>query len=236
VVPLIQGAAGAKMQRGGIMPLDNGSGVLVGVLDGYRRDEKDNQGRWFHDNLMITAAGQDYRAAVDVDSHQSQVGVQWKIVATTATELARVLALPEGYHALAAVPGSGALDHVRAALTGTWRLRWRPVGVLGRTLWVPFLQYQPWTSGNNEQAATALEGILTVSAKVLVWGEPFTTGLGMHNVHQNQGDPAGSQWWTDDGVWQDGGVAAPRPDGSYLLFVSKFTSQSSRTDDAGHPV
>jgi uncharacterized protein YukJ len=57
----------------------------------------------------------------------------------------------------------------------------------------------------------------------------------MHNVHQNQGDPAGSQWSTEDGIRQDGGVAAPRPDGSYLLFVSKFTSQSSRTDDAGHP-
>jgi hypothetical protein len=150
------------------MPLDNGYGILVGVLDGYRRDDKDNQGRWFHDNLMVTAAGQDYRAAVDVDSHQSQVGVQWKMVATTATELARVVALPEGYHALATVPGSGALDHVRGALTRTWRLSWRPVRLLGRTLWVPFLRYQPWTSGNNEQAATALEGILTVSAKVLV--------------------------------------------------------------------
>jgi uncharacterized protein YukJ len=25
----------------------------------------------------------------------------------------------------------------------------------------------------------------------------------MHNVHQNQGDPAGSQWWPENGTWQD---------------------------------
>ena len=95
--------------------------------------------------------------------------------------------------------------------------------------------HQPWKSGSNVEAADALERILVPGHRVLIWGEPFTTGLGMHNVHQNQGDPAGSQWWEDDGIWQDGGVAVPDAGGTCRLFVSKFSSQSSRTDADGHP-
>jgi len=51
-----------------------------------------------------------------------------------------------------------------------------------------------WTSGSHLEAAEALEPVLVVGRRVLVFGEPFSTGLGMHNVHQNQGDPANSQW------------------------------------------
>lgn len=57
----------------------------------------------------------------------------------------------------------------------------------------------------------------------------------MHNVHQNQGDPAGSQWWNQNGIWQDGGVAVCGPNGELKLFVSKFTTQASKTDNSGHP-
>ena len=57
----------------------------------------------------------------------------------------------------------------------------------------------------------------------------------MHNVHQNQGDPAGSQWWSQNGIWQDGGVAVCGANGELKLFVSKFTTQASKTDASGHP-
>jgi uncharacterized protein YukJ len=40
----------------------------------------------------------------------------------------------------------------------------------------------------------------------------------MHNIHQNQGDPAGSQWWGENGIWQDGGTLAEQPDGSWIAF------------------
>lgn len=58
----------------------------------------------------------------------------------------------------------------------------------------------------------------------------------MHNIHQNQGDPAGSQWWAENAIWQDGGTLAEQPDGSWIAFINKFTSQSYRTDDQGHPL
>jgi hypothetical protein len=217
------------------VPLTHGYGVLVGTLDSYARDRPDDQGRWFHDNLTLTAAGNVYRSAVDVDSHQSSTGVQWKTVRADAADLGAVASLQSGYHQLTSARGTGALDHIRSPFTQLWRLKWRVIRFLGISLRVPTLAYQPWKSGTNVQAADALESILVLGQPVIVWGEPFTTGLGMHNVHQNQGDPAGSMWWDENAIWQDGGVAAPSSANKYTLFVSKFSSQSSRTDTSGHP-
>ena len=218
------------------MGLAHGYGLLVGVLDSYERDRPDNQGMWFHDNLTISAAGATYRAAVDVDSHQSATGVQWKILDVTLADPGPIPVQQSGYFPLVSMQGSGALDHIRASFAMLWRLSWRTIWFRGFPLRLPWVTYQPWTSGTNVEAATALESILTLGGPVLVWGEPFTTGLGMHNVHQNQGDPQGSQWWSEDGIWQDGGVAAPGTGGRYRLFISKFSSQASRSDDSGHPV
>ena len=84
-----------------------------------------------------------------------------------------------------------------------------------------------WQRGDHVQASTALEGILAPGKRALVWGEPFTSGNGMHNIHQNQGDPAGSQWWNENGIWQDGGTLAEQPNGSWIAFINKFTTQSA---------
>jgi uncharacterized protein YukJ len=58
--------------------------------------------------------------------------------------------------------------------------------------------------GTSKEALAQLEPLLDTAQRLFVFGEPFQTGLGLHNVHQNQGDPAGSQWWAENGIWQDG--------------------------------
>jgi hypothetical protein len=216
--------------------LKHGYGVLVGVLEGFERDRPDNQGRWFHDNLTISAGTSSYRAAVDVDSHQSATGVQWKLIDVDLVDLGPLPVQQAGYHPLVSMQGNGALDHTRAGFALMWRMTWPTIWLRQLALRVPVVIRQPWITGSNVEAATALESMLAVGKAVLVWGEPFTVGLGMHNVHQNQGDPAGSQWWDDDGIWQDGGVAAPATNGRYRLFISKFSSQAGRTDEQGHPM
>jgi hypothetical protein len=106
--------------------------------------------------------------------------------------------------------------------------------------WIPVLR--PWRSGDHLEASEALETTLRLGTVTLVWGEPFPEGAspasmqGMHNVHQNQGDPAGSPWWPENGIWQDGAVATQQPDGRWLVFLSKFSTQRDRTDDQGHPI
>jgi hypothetical protein len=209
------------------MPLDR-YGVLVGTLHRSFRDTPDDQGRWFHVNLEVDAPAGRHRCAVDVDSKMSAVGVQWKVLVVAPSSLGPAPGLPPGVHDLVRSPGTGALDYQRHP--GLVAL---PVGCL---FWLLGLGSGPgWTTGSHVQAAEALETILTPGRRMLVFGEPFRTGLGMHNIHQNQGDPAGSQWWDDNGIWQDGGTLSERPDGRFDVFLSKFSSQATRTDDDGHP-
>nr|WP_296069727.1 DUF2278 family protein [uncultured Actinoplanes sp.] len=212
------------------MPLDH-YGALAGVLVRHFRDQPDAQGRWFHVNLAVDAPAGRYRCAVDVDSKQSESGVRWKTLVVERSALGQIAGLAAGYHELARQPGSGALDyHRHPALndtTGCLPLR-RVLGILRSR--------RPWKSGSNLDAAQAFEPMLQAGRRILVFGEPFRSGLGVHNVHQNQGDPAGSQWWPENGIWQDGATATERPDGKLDLFISKFSSQAARTDDNGHPV
>jgi hypothetical protein len=207
------------------VPLDR-YGLLVGVLVRSFRDRPDDQGRWFHVNLEVDAPDGRYRCAVDVDSKMSAIGVQWKLLTLRSAGLGPVADLPPRVHDLARTPGSGALDFQRHPALGS-----RPGCLLG---WGGS-RGPAWTTGSHVQAAEALESVLVPGRRVLVFGEPFTTGLGMHNVHQNQGDPAGSQWWDDNGIWQDGATLSVRPDGRFDVFLSKFSSQAARTDADGHP-
>ncbi|MFF5973542.1 DUF2278 family protein [Streptomyces sp. NPDC012769] len=216
-------------------------GVLSGTLYRHYRDQPDDQGRWFHVNLEVDAPAGRYRCAIDVDSHKSNVGVQWKSFVLDPVDVGPSAALAPGYHELAPRPESGALDYLRhPALvdrSGVLFQR-RPPSWLRDLL--DLFGSRPWHAGSNLDAAAALEPMLLVGRRILVFGEPFTDDpegdLGMHNVHQNQGDPAGSQWWQENGVWQDGATLTQRPDGRYDVFLNKFSSQASHTDEDGHPV
>lgn len=218
------------------MPLDH-YGVLVGVLRRHFRDQPDTQGRWYHVNLEVEAPAGLHRCAIDVDSKNSSTGVQWKNLTLSASALGAATGLPGGYHELARRAGSGALDHIRhPALNdslGCLFVRQPPPWL--RDVLARLLRHRSWKSGSNLDASRALESILQPGRRILVFGEPFTHGLGMHNVHQNQGDPAGSQWWAENGIWQDGGTAIERPDGGFDVFISKFSGQASHTDEDGHP-
>ncbi|HEY0639918.1 MAG TPA: DUF2278 family protein [Pseudonocardiaceae bacterium] len=206
-------------------------GVLVGRLTTWARDTPDAQGRWYHVTLTVAAPAADgterrFRCAVDVDSHASATGVQWKVLRPQASAIGAPAGLAPGYHALPSNRAAGALDHLRHP------------AIRERFAWLRLLPAwfrRPWTTGSHEQATLALEAVLVRDAVVRVFGEPFTSGFGMHNIHQNQGDPAGSQWWDENAIWQDGAVLVDRRDGTVDVFVSKFTSQAHRTDADGHP-
>ncbi|KQX49823.1 MULTISPECIES: DUF2278 family protein [unclassified Streptomyces] len=215
-------------------------GVLSGTLHRHYRDQPDDQGRWFHLHLEVDAPDGRYQCAVDVDSHKSNVGVQWKTFTLDAAAVGPAAALAPGFHTLAPSPDSGALDLLRhpelVDHSGVLFER-RPPSWLRDLL--DLLGSRPWQAGSNADAAAALESVLVPGGRVLVFGEPFehdTEGdLGVHNIHQNQGDPADSQWWPENGIWQDGATLSLRPDGRYDVFLNKFSSQAGHTDGAGHP-
>jgi uncharacterized protein YukJ len=80
-----------------------------------------------------------------------------------------------------------------------------------------------------------LETLLPTAARIYIFGEPFATGLGVHNVHMNQGDPPGPHQ-DENAIWQDGAVMVERTDGSVAIWQVKFNTQSLHTGDDGLPL
>lgn len=219
------------------MPLSDGYGVITGTIEDYYRDPPNDFGQYYHGNLIVAAPNGTYHCAIDVDSKNSIVGVEWRTVALTANELSPLLALGSGYHPLASNDSSGAVDYTRSSMfTGRLGCLLIFLKLLGRDLRIA----DTWKRGNSIDALTDLEPLIAATRsgglKALVLGEPFTSGLGIHNIHQNQGDPAGTPWWDENGIWQDGCTILQQSTDAYVAFLNKFTSQSYWTDDHGHPI
>jgi uncharacterized protein YukJ len=94
-----------------------------------------------------------------------------------------------------------------------------------------------WWLENGTDVIQLAEFYLLNVDRIYVFGEPYASGLGIHNVHMNQGDPTDSLFAAENAIWQDGGMLIeytfPQPRLSLLL--TKFQTQSLVTDDLGHP-
>jgi len=240
------------------MPLDHGYGVAIGTFASFTREDPSDFGTWYHGKLRISTPAGEYEAALDVDT-PSGVGVSYRVVDDlTTASIPVVSALPDGFSPLARIPSSGALDYVRSPiLRDGWvvqRIRWGLGGLLGRRsaqpwgptpldtllrwfrwLWRFRWRSFPWVSSDGDNALDVLEALFAGSVRIYVFGEPYTTGLGVHNVHYNQGDPPGPHQ-DEDGIWQDGAVLVQAADGGVTAWQVKFNTQSLHTDHNGLPV
>ncbi|MFD8146873.1 DUF2278 family protein [Streptomyces sp. NPDC059708] len=216
------------------MPLDS-YGVLAGTLHRHFRDRPGTPGSPLRVGLEVDAPAGRHHCAVGLGADgegPGPAGVRWKTLRLAASVLDPVPALGPGYHELSPYSGSGALDHLRhpALADRSGRLP-APLRRLRDRLSPP----HPWVRGSGSDAAAALEALLVPGREVLVFGAPLERGLGMHDVHRNQGDPYGGRWWSGNGTWQDGAVLTRRPDGWYDVFLSAFAPQADRTDAGGRP-
>lgn len=218
------------------MGLVNGYGVLIGTKSNYYRDSVDNFGRYYHGNLDIHTPIGDYHCAIDVDPKSMPDGIQWRIVKIQPNDFASIKTLSSGWHALASNSTSGALDYIRSGVLHPPIIIWnvRHNSCLSRFL--SFIRWNPpWKSGTGIQALTDLEAIITQGVRFYMFGEPFSRGLGVHNIHQNQGDPIGGGHDAENAIWQDGATIIETAAGEFLGFLNKFKTQAFKTDDFGHP-
>jgi Uncharacterized conserved protein (DUF2278) len=121
-----------------------------------------------------------------------------------------------------------AVDNVMT-LIRRWRSRLR--------LRLPFnLRWRsfPWVPSDGDNALDVLDQRLPQAVRIYILGEPFTTGLGVHNVHLNQGDPPGPHQ-AENGIWQDGAVIMQLAGGGVTIWQVKFNTQSLSTNDQGLP-
>jgi hypothetical protein len=134
-----------------------------------------------------------------------------------AAFVASIIALSDGWKSLTQTSTSGAWDYVRHP------------GLTGTTGWV--LQ-----TGDN--LVNALQYLLTNVTRIHIFGAAYDTGLGVHDVHMNQGDPLDSDFAHLDAIWQDGGVlfeyGGPQP--RIVALQIKFETQSLYTDEEGRPL
>lgn len=223
------------------MPLPNGYGVVIGTLDHYQRDPINNYGQYYHDNVYVSTPGGLYHCAVDVDTKMTNDGIQWRVIPLGEADMKGVFAMANGWHTLISNDTSGALDNIRTAAfhrkgCNIIFIIFDPILELLRR-WFNLWINPPWKAGTSIDALAVLEPLLDDSTRLFIFGEPFTYGgLGVHNIHQNQGDPAGSQWWSENGIWQDGGVIIEKKDHSIVAFLTKFKTQAYQTDTSGHPI
>lgn len=219
------------------MGLKDGYGILIGTKSDYYRDPPDNFGRYYHGNLVIHAPAGNYHCAIDVDPKSMPDGIQWRVVRIRPNDFANAKVMSNGWHTLVSNPNSGALDYIRSPVLHPpimiWNVRYD--SCLSRFL--SFIRWNPpWNSGTGIQALTDLEAVIAQGVRFYVFGEPFSNGLGVHNIHQNQGDPVGGGHDAENAIWQDGGTIIETAQGEFLGFLNKFKTQAFKTDDLGRPV
>ncbi len=219
------------------MGLSNGYGVVIGTKSGYERDPPDGFGRYYHGNLFVQTPNGVYKCAIDVDPKHMPDGIQWRVVKIRPSAFAGIRALSQGWHALASNAVSGALDYIRSPVLHppviVWNVRYD--SCLSRFL--HFIRWNPpWNSGTGFQALTDLEAIIDRGVRFYVFGEPFNTGLGVHNVRQNQGDPVGGGHDKENAIWQDGGTIVETAQGECYAFLNKFKTQSFKTNAQGKAI
>ena len=212
----------------------NRYGVLRGrVLDAKREDGTDTP----HYQVRVTAAGTDYRLAVNVESQISPSELLFIVVEDFRHPLTQKLpALADGFTDLPKQPDTAALDFIRGNLFNRLDMRLLPPSLPGTDN-----DLSDRLAHYVERAAGEPDAVMYAFGER--WGPErgkpdkifdFEPGNGIHDIHMNQGNDPSHQ--RDDGVWQDGGLILrfPSTDQWVAIFLA-FQSQAWHTDDVtGH--
>lgn len=217
-------------------------GVLRGQVVATAEERDDHVSP--HYQIHMSAAGEDWRVAVNVQSTDRSNGREGVKLLYRIIEgfehavIGKVKALEEGFTRLEPKADSGALDYVRGGLFDRKDMRLAPADRPG--------------DGNdlNDMLADCLGRAIRGEAALFAFGCPwprenrpdkvfgFRPARGLHDVHMNQGNSRAGGHADDNGVWGDGGLLLwfPETDRWTAVFLA-FQGQSWRTDDrTGQPL
>lgn len=210
-------------------------GVLKGTIAGHLRDADDD-----HYQILVAVDRTMFRIAVNVKSSAPKApsdllfATSNKIPESYVTALQ---ALAPGYTRLASKPDGLALDYVRCDWIKPSTMRAVPPDELGTD------------NDLKDKIEAAVVAAMRQEGSIVYafgskWGPEkdkkdryfrFLPGLGIHDIHMNQGNGAGYR--KDNGVFQDGGLIFEYPNGKRQAFFFAFQSQTFATDDkTGNPL
>lgn len=220
------------------MPLTDGYGVVIGTVAHHYIEPPDTEGRWPHYHIYVNTPAGEYQCVINLKS-RNETKIQYRDFRNQSPSyFPNILSLADGYHPLSRTAGSGALDVVRNnGLKDPFCYKkwycW--------CYWFFKKRRCPctrWWLESGVDLIQLMEYYLTSVQRIYIFGEPYNTGLGIHNIHMNQGDPIDSPFSAENGIWQDGGLilqyADPEP--RLSVFVTKFQTQSLATNDNGQPL
>ncbi|HVW03009.1 MAG TPA: DUF2278 family protein [Planctomycetaceae bacterium] len=186
----------------------------------------------YHLHMSLSAGGSGtWDSAVNVGTNDSDDLLNYKLVYDFHHPIVDQLrAADAGFADLTGKDKLPALDFLRSDLlneTGDWR----PSDVM---------------DGSDE--AEPVKSLLRLLNKartqqldVYMFGRKYTDGLGIHDIHMNQGSSApfindGEDDHNDhNDVWQDGGIVVDMGDGTVAAYFTAFTQQNVPTDHLGNP-
>lgn len=237
-------------------------GVLIGDYAGFEVDNPSDPGRYYHGHIFVNApsasTGTTVRFDCAVDVNQIDKSIQyiiWKNMDRRV--ISPVINFPKGYHRLNSNSTSGAIDYVRskylALPLGCATIFWFLFWLITKT------KHLVWSENVGGSALKDFQELLKGPIqRVFVFGAPFNSGNGMHDIHFNQGnsepdpndprfhtgDPVADNdrfnqemgWFRNNGIWQDGIVILQENADIIHGFLVKFVVQSMKTNDLGNPI
>jgi hypothetical protein len=226
-------------------------GYVVGTLEPNKsfleKLDAPDKGKYLHYHIfLLTAANVEYEVVIDVNdvSPSKPLLYRWaSLNGTSDADFGPLYGASSDFHLISNTQASygplltpndaqkqaaGALDYIRHP------------GLLKAIRDLPWQQtYAQTTADPLQWSLPAFDNVFKnlFPTKVYVFGAPFTTGHGMHVVHQNQADQVAGYAATN-GTWQDGGVIIERHIFTGVWFtvrsalMVKFANQTDFTAES----
>ena len=194
-------------------------GVLKGPVVDFGREDS---GSSPHFQIVVEANSKRFTVPVNVKSTDGST-VLFSIVEPLINHrlIAELPQFAEGFTARGAA-GTGFLDYLREPIFDITAMRTLPPSVTG-----PDNDLQDFLTHEVEVAKQ--EGRM-----LYAFGVQFPGGV--HDIHMNQGNPAGSRFAGDNAIHQDGGLIVETGLNAFAGIFLAFQTQLIPTDDHGMPL
>jgi uncharacterized protein YukJ len=208
-------------------------GVLKGPVVEFGREDN---GRSPHFQIVVEAGNNRFRVPANVQSTDSST-VLFSIVEPLINHrlIAELPQLAEGFTA-SGTAGTTFLDYLREPMFDITTMRTLPPAVPGPDNDLQdFITHKVEIAKRDNRLVFAF-GVRFPGGNPVPADNQFHSNGGVHDIHMNQGNPAGGQFAGDNGIHQDGGLIVETGLNSFAGIFLAFQTQLIPTDDRGMPL
>jgi uncharacterized protein YukJ len=208
-------------------------GVLKGPVVDFGRED---QGSSPHFQIVVEAQNNRFRVPVNVKSTDGST-VLFSIVEPLVNHrlIAELPQLEEGFTVRGAA-GTAFLDYLREPMFDITTMRTLPPSVAGPDNDLQDFIMHSIEVARQENRLVFAFGSQFPGSNPVAADLKFHTNGGVHDIHMNQGNPAGGQFAGDNGIHQDGGLIIQTGLDAYAGVFLAFQTQLIPTDDRGFPL